>query len=358
MVRVTTGRRTTLVTGGAGYFGTLLVQRLVAGGAPVRILDVQRPDVVAAGVEFVQGDIRDRDTVERACRDVDVVHHNVALVPLARDRKGFWSVNEGGTRNLLDAAVACGVRKVVHMSSSAVYGAPASNPVTEATPPTPGEEYGRAKLAADVLCRAFRARGLDVTILRPRTILGHGRLGIMQILFEWVRQGAPVPVLGDGRNVYQFVHADDLAEACLAAAERPCGPEYNIGGEPFGTMAEALRGLVEHAGTGSRIVSLPMAPVAVMMRAAGALGVSPLGPYHALMYGRSLWFDGRLARQDLGYSPKFGNVEMLCQSYDWYLSHRGEILARRAGSPHSKAVSHGVLAWLPTALAWLPSAGR
>jgi nucleoside-diphosphate-sugar epimerase len=346
-----------LVTGGAGYFGSLLVLRLLDRRVPVRILDVHRPDPPLQGVEVVQGDVRDAHIVSRACEGVDVVHHNVALVPLARDKEGFWSVNEGGTRNVLEAALRTGVRKVVHMSSSAVYGAPDTNPVDEATPPNPGEEYGRAKLAAEGLCREFRTAGLDVTIIRPRTIMGHGRLGIMQILFEWVRDGAAVPVLGGGRNVYQFVHADDLADACLAAAERPGPADYNIGAAVFGTMLETLRGLVQHAGTGSRIVSVPMTPAAALTRLAGRAGLSPLGPYHALMYGRSLWFDIRKARNELGFTPRFGNIEMLCHSYDWYVAHRAEILARRAGSPHSMAVRQRALKFLPRVLAWLPAAG-
>lgn len=350
-------RELVLVTGGSGYFGSLLVQWLRDRDHPVRILDLNPPDHPVAGVELIQGDVRDANLVQRACQGVGVIHHNVALVPLARDKQGFWSVNEGGTRTLLEGAQAAGVRKVVHVSSSAIYGAPDHNPVDESTIAKPGEEYGRAKLAAEVVCQDFRRRGLDVSIVRPRTIMGHGRLGIMQILFEWIRQGVPVPVLGGGRNRYQFVHADDLAAACLAAAERPGSADYNIGAAEFGTMAETLKGLTKHAGTGSRVVSVPMGPAAVMTRVAGRLGLSPLGPYHALMYGRAMWFSIAKAQAELGYRPRFSNLEMLCSSYDWYVGHRAEILARRVGSPHSMAVKQGILAFAPHLLAWLPEAG-
>ena len=350
-------RQSVLVTGGAGYFGSLLVQRLIDGGHAVRVLDINRPDPVIAGVEVVQGDVRDAAIVRRACEGVDVIHHNVALVPLAKDKSGFKTVNEGGTRTLLEAAAGARVRKVIHVSSSAVYGAPKSNPVTEKTTPSPGEEYGAAKLAAETICREFMARGLDVTIIRPRTIMGHGRLGIMQILFEWIRTGAAVPVLGGGRNTYQFVHADDLASACLAAADRAGATEYNIGASKFGTMIETLKGLATHAGTGSKIVSVPMAPAEAATRIAGALGASPLGPYHALMYGRSMWFDIGKAERELAYQPKFSNVEMFCHSYDWYVAHRQETLAKSGGSLHSMPVKQRILTLLPYVLAWLPAAG-
>ena len=101
------------------------------------------------------------------------------------------------------------------------------------------------------------ADGLDASIVRPRTILGHGRLGIFGILFEWIADGADPVVLGDGTNRYQFVHADDLAEACLLAGERDGPGLFNVGTDRFGTMAEALTHLCRHAGTGSRVRHLP-----------------------------------------------------------------------------------------------------
>ena len=179
-----------LVTGGAGYFGTLLVERIREAGHSVRIFDINDADERPAGVEMVRGDIRDPAAVRRAVEGASVIHHNVALVPLAKDKAAFWSVNRDGTRNLLEAALGAGTRKIVHMSSSAVYGAPDRNPVDDSTVPRPQEDYGRAKLAAEELCHEFVARKLDVTIVRPRTIMGHGRLGIMQILFEWIRHPA------------------------------------------------------------------------------------------------------------------------------------------------------------------------
>jgi nucleoside-diphosphate-sugar epimerase len=109
---------------------------------------------------------------------------------------------------------------VVHVSSSAVFGIPETNPVLPSTIPSPVEAYGHAKLAAERACLESVSKGLDVTIVRPRTILGHGRLGIFGILFDWIADGADVFVLGKGDNVYQFVHADDLARLCIAARRR------------------------------------------------------------------------------------------------------------------------------------------
>ncbi len=337
--------RRVLVTGGSGYFGTILVERAAARGDAVRILDVNAPSAPPPGVEVVLGDVRDRGVVRRACADVDVVLHNVAQVPLARDRELFWSVNVVGTANVLVAARDCGVAKVVHTSSSAIYGIPDTNPVTESTPGRPLEAYGRAKLQAEVVCRDAAASGLDVTVVRPRTILGHGRLGIMAVLFEFVAAGAPVWVFDGGHNRYQFVHADDLADACLLAADRPGATSYNVGTSSFGTMRETLEALVAHAGTGSRVRSLPSAPARLAMRAVTGLGQAPFAPYHWLLYGESLWFDTTKARAELGWEAKHSNAAMVIESYEWFLAHR-DSLAAAGASHHQSPVRLGLLALL------------
>ncbi len=333
-----------LITGGSGYFGCLLRDRLLAQGASVRVFDLVDSDDRPDHVDFVQGDIRNAATIRQACREIDVVYHNVAQVPLAKDRPLFWSVNCGGTENLLQVCREVGIGKLVHTSSSAIFGVPPSNPVDEATQPSPGEDYGRAKLEAEQLVRrSCEEHGIDATIIRPRTILGHGRLGIFQILFDWVEEGHDIPVLGRGDNLYQFVHADDLADACIRAAERTGFAVYNVGAERFGSMRETLEALCQHAGRGGRVRSVPMAPAVATMQLTSALGLSPLGPYHSLMYGRSLYFDIRRAQSELGWQPRWSNSEMICQSYDWDLLHKQSIQRHGGGSPHRSAVKQGIL---------------
>ncbi len=315
--------RTVLVTGGSGYFGSILAEMALARGDRVRVFDLNPP--ADDRVDYVAGDVRDLGALQEACDGVDVVLNNVAQVPLAKDRELFWSVNVTGTANVLLAARDRGVAKVVHTSSSAIFGIPESNPVTEDTPGRPLEAYGRAKLEAEHLCHDAAAAGLDVTIVRPRTILGHGRLGIIAVLFEFVAEGAPVYVLGSGDNRYQFVHANDLADAVLRAADREKPTTYNIGATDFGTMRETLQAVVDHAGTGSRVRSLPATPARVGMQALATVGLAPFAPYHWLLYAESLWFDTTRARTELGWEPQHSNASALVESYDWFLEHRGSL---------------------------------
>jgi len=337
--------RTVLVTGGSGYFGTVLVSEALARGDRVRIFDLNEPEPsgrsAIADLEYVIGDVRDRAAVRAACEGADVVLHNVAQVPLARDRALFDSVNVIGTANVLVGARDAGVTKVVHTSSSAVFGIPESNPVREDSPCRPLEAYGRAKLRAEQLCHEAEAAGLDVTIVRPRTILGHGRLGIFAVLFEFIAAGAPVYVLGRGDNKYQLVHANDLADACLRAADRSGPATYNVGAGEFGTMRETLQALLDHAGTGSVVRSLPTGAARSAMHALATVGLAPFAPYHWLLYGESLYFDTTKARNELGWTPHHSNASMLIESYDWYVTHRDELAESR--SQHQSPVRLGAL---------------
>lgn len=333
-----------LITGASGYFGSLLAAKLHERGESCRLFDLVRPEEAPAGSELVVGDIRDPAAIRSACEGVEVLYHCVAQVPLARDRQLFESVNVQGAQNTLEAARDARVEKVVLLSSSAVFGRPPHNPVTEDTPTLPLEAYGRAKLEAEELARRFHdEQGLDISVIRPRTILGHGRLGIFQLLFDWVAEGRNAYVLGAGDNVYQFVHAEDLAEACMLSAAREGFSIYNIGGRAPCTMRESLEGLVRHAGTGSRVRSLPRTPAVLGMNALSQLRLAPFAAYHWLMYAESLYFDGAKAKQELGFEPTWGNVDMLCQSYDWYLANRDTLQQGQQRSAHRSPVSQGVL---------------
>ena len=331
-----------LVTGGSGYFGSLVALRLQKEGHHVRVLDLNDADDRPVGVEFVRGDVRDLDVVRSAVEGVDVVLNNVAQVPLARDPHLLRSVNVDGTVNLLRASAAAGVDKVVHTSSSAVFGVPQSNPVLPTTVPRPMEAYGHAKLAAEWACLDATRDGLDVSIVRPRTILGHGRLGIFGILFDWIADGRDPIVLGDGTNRYQFVHSDDLADVCVRASASEGPGVFNVGTDRFGTMRETLDALCRHAGTDAVVRSLPAGPASSAMRLTAGLGVAPFAPYHWMMYSKSMWFDLDHLAERLDWTPSWSTDEMFAQSYDWFLANRAHTDDAGA-SHHRRNARQGVL---------------
>ncbi len=332
-----------LVTGGSGFLGSHFVRRLHARGEDVRVLDVIDSPDRPRGTEFVTCDIRDRRGVQDAMKGVQFVHHNVALVPLAKAGSEFWNVNVGGTRIAAHAAFDAGVRLFIHMSSSAVFGVPGACPITSKTPAAPVEIYGRAKLAAEQQVLRAARKGLPSLILRPRTILGPGRLGIFQILFEWIRDDRNIYVIGNGDNRFQFVHVDDLVTAALLGAERETRGVFNIGADRYSTLRDDLDATIRHAGSKTKIVGLPVQLTVSVLKVLDVLKICPLAPWHYLTYHKPFYFDLSEPMEQLGWKPGYGNVEMMIQAYDWYIRHGSRTSESGARSIHRDPVKQGVL---------------
>src|SRR5215210_6470654 len=184
-------------------------------------------------------------------------------------RDEIRSVNVDGTLTLLSAAAEAGVRRVVFVSSTAVYGVPDKHPIDEDDPLDGVGHYGESKIEAERVCRAFVERGLDCVILRPKTFIGPERLGVFEILFDWVREGRRIYVLGDGSNRYQLLAVDDLVAAILLAASRraAAGETLNVGAKEFGTVRSDLQALIDHAGSPSPVTPVPARPAEVALRA-------------------------------------------------------------------------------------------
>src|SRR6185295_17702460 len=265
-----------LITGGSGFLGNLIARRLHARGEQVRVLDIWEDRSRPKEIEFVKCDIRDVAGVAKAMHGMDVVHHNVALVPLTKAGTEFWSVNVEGSRIAAEQAVKAGVRTFIHMSSSAIFGAPEC-PVTNDSPFRPVEIYGRAKLAGELAVREISEKGrMPLVVIRPRTILGEGRLGIFQILFQWISENRKIYVIGDGNQKFQFVHAHDLMDAYLLAMDAGKPGVYNVGTNRFGTLREALDHVIVHAHSTSRVASLPAGLTINTLRVLDWLRLSPL----------------------------------------------------------------------------------
>lgn len=330
-----------LVTGGAGFLGLTLVERLAGLGHRLRVLDLERPEsrMIPAGVELIRADIRDRGAVEAACRCADAVVHCVAIQPISRaDRRRFWAVNVGGTRNVLEAALRVGVRRVIYVSSSAPYGVPRDTPLTEESSFAPVCAYGRSKVAAEDLCRLYRALGVDVVILRPRVLVGARRLGFFHFVFEWIADGKRIYVIGSGDNPFQMLAVEDMAEACALALRADCAnAEINLGTARFGTVREDLERLVAHAGSDSRITPVPARLVARVLGPLDRIGVSPFTAWHYLTADAPFHYDIDRAQRLLGWQPTKSNTEMLTASYDWYRSRRSTVDAD-FGTTHRRAL--------------------
>ena len=323
------------ISGGAGFLGLHLARRLLADGYEVRTLDVAPLDDpgLEASVDELRGDIRDPADTLRLVEGADVLVHAAAALPIQASRDAIRSVNVEGTAVTLAGALEAGVRRAILISSTAVYGVPKVHPIAEDAPLVGVGHYGESKIEAEHVAQDFARRGLDVVVLRPKTFLGPERLGVFEILFDWIREGRRIPILGAGSNRYQLLAVEDLVEATLSAASADvAGETFNIGATEFGTVRADLETLIAHAGSGSRLRPVPARPAELALRALELLRLSPLAEWHYRTAHRDSYVDVSKAQKQLGYSPRLSNEQALCETYDWYLANREDLGA--AGVTH------------------------
>ncbi len=332
-----------LITGGSGFLGNLIARRLYESGEEVKILDIWEDPTRPKDIQYINCNINDRDGIKQAMKGIDIVHHNAALVPLTKAGEKFWEVNVEGTRIAAEEAVKAGVKNFIHMSSSAIFGLPESCPITSTTPYHPVEIYGIAKLAGEQLVREICSKAkLPLIVIRPRTILAKSRLGIFQILFEWIKEARNIYVIGDGNIKFQFVHALDLLDAYMLILAEGKSGNYNIGTDRYGTLREVLENLIKHAGTKSKVKSLPISLTINILRVLDWFHLSPLAPWHYLTYHKDFYFDIESVLK-LGWKPKYSNDEMFFESYDWMIKNYDHIVLNKQASAHRNPVKEKIL---------------
>jgi nucleoside-diphosphate-sugar epimerase len=320
------------ISGGAGFLGLHLSRRLLADGHDVRSLDVVPLDdaELESSVQELRGDIRDVGQVEQLVAGADVVVHAAAALPIQASRESIRSVNVTGTENVLRAAHDAGVRRVVFISSTAVYGVPEKHPIEEDDPLVGVGWYGESKIDAEALCRVA---AVETTIVRPKTFIGPERL-VFEILFDWIREGRRIYILGKGHNRYQLLGVEDLVAAIVRAGmvAEAARETFNVGATEFGTVRRDLQALIDHAGSTSRLTPVPVKPAELALRALELLKVSPLAEWHYKTAHKDSFVDVSKAQQLLGWQPRLSNREALIETYDWYLANRGRVGA--AGVTH------------------------
>jgi nucleoside-diphosphate-sugar epimerase len=323
------------ISGGAGFLGLHLARRLCADGARVRTLDVAALDdpALEGDVEELRGDVRVERDARRLLAGADVLVHAAAALPIQSSRAAIRSVNVEGTAVALAAALEAGVARVVLISSTAVYGIPEKHPIDESDPLIGVGAYGESKIDAERLVTAFARRGLETVIVRPKTFLGPERLGVFEILFDWIREGRRIPVLGGGSNRYQLLAVEDLVDAVVRCFDAPvAGETLNVGATRFGTVREDLEALIAHAGSSSTLRQVPARAAEIALRGLELARLSPLAEWHYRTAHRESFVSIERARELLGWEPRFSNAETLCATYDWYLANRGSLGA--AGTTH------------------------
>ena len=335
-----------LITGGSGFLGINIIRYLLEKGHDnIRSLDIADFDYPEKNdIEIIAGDIRNGYLIRDIMKNTDVLIHTAAALPLYKKRDIF-STDVDGTKNLLEAAKKNGVERFVMVSSTAVYGIPDHHPLTENDTLTGVGHYGEAKIQAEELCNTYRDGGMCVPILRPKTFIGPERLGVFAILYEWANDGKNFPMIGNGSNRYQLLDVYDLCAAIylsMTGEKEAVNHTFNIGAESFATMKEDWQAVLDKAGFGRRIVSLPSWPVITTLRLLEFVHLSPLYKWVYETANKDSFVSIDRAKEKLGYKPIYSNSDALVRNYLWYLGNVGNFAAS-SGITHRAPWKQGAL---------------
>jgi nucleoside-diphosphate-sugar epimerase len=336
-----------LITGGAGFLGINMVRHLLNNGHEVVSLDIAPFDYPERDqITEVTGDIRDREAVDRAMADVNVVIHTAAALPLYTPDE-IYSTDIEGTKTVIESAHEHGVERFVHISSTAVYGIPDHHPLYEDDQLIGVGPYGEAKIAAEDVCLAYRDKGMIVSVIRPKSFIGPERLGVFALLYDWAYTGHNFPVLGSGDNRYQLLDVEDLCNAiylCCTLDGEIVNDTFNIGAREFTTFKEDYQAVLDYAGHGKKIVPLPAAPAIWTLRVLESMNLSPLYKWVYETAVEDSFVSIDKAERVLGYDPKFSNKDALIRNYQWYVDNL-ENFQNQSGVSHRVPWKQGILSF-------------
>ncbi len=334
------------ITGGAGFTGINLTRYLLAHGHDVTSYDIAPFDYPERNsVRTVTADIRDLETLASAMQGHDVVVHTAAALPLYK-AEDIRTTDIDGTRNVLEAALRNGVKRVVHISSTAVYGIPDHHPLFETDKLDGVGEYGKAKIAAEGICDEYRHKGITVPIIRPKSFVGPERLGVFALLYDWAKDGKNFPMVGWGNNRYQLLDVEDLCHAIYVAGTKDdptVNDVFNVGAKEFTTMKEDYQAVLDRAGFGKRIIGFPAWPMIWTLRVLDFFRISPLYKWVYETASKDSFVSIEKAERVLNYQPKYSNKQALVRNYDWYVAHLKDF-EKQAGISHRVPWSQGILA--------------
>lgn len=321
--------RVALVTGATGFAGGHLARALVARGYRVRALTRAPAHERATALErdgcrIVEGDITDRDAMLRASEGCTHIFHVAGVFRTARHPDShYWRVNPEAVRNVMEAAAANGVGRVVHTSTVGVHGDVAEIPADEDTPCNPTDIYQRSKRGGERIAEEAIRQGVPVTIVRPTGMYGPGDMRFLK-LFRAIRSGV-FRMFGTGETLVHMTYIDDVIGGMILAGEhsRAVGEVFVIASDECSTLNDLVSRIAHAVGVAPPQRRLPVAPLmaaaTVCEWACRPLGIEPpLHPRRVHFFTKARAFSNAKARRVLGFQPKVGLDEGLRRTAEWY----------------------------------------
>lgn len=317
-----------LVTGGTGFTGHNLSQKLLEDGHDVRLLVRSRSRVSLTPhqrLELIEGDIRDSGAVDNAVQGVEKIFNIAAMYRSAGSvDQDYHDIHVKGTQHLLRAALKHDIRRLVHCSTVGVHGDVREGSATELSPYAPADIYQRTKLEGELWAREFAEKNtIALSVIRPTAIYGPGDMRLLK-LFKLAVRGI-TPVLGDGKIYYHMVYIDDLVQGFLLAAEKDAavGEVFIIGGDEnmiLDDLLTTIARVTNRPDTKLHIPALPFQLVGSLCeKICIPLGIEPpIYRRRVDFFTKSRAFDISKAKDLLGYSPQYGLHDGLSRTAEWY----------------------------------------
>lgn len=312
-----------VIIGGDGFVGNVLCKNFEQQNNDFVVVDVKN---TCNQKNFVHVDIRDKEQVKKIkINSDDIVIHLAAnqyhlKPPKIGRKKYFFETNVDGTRNILQEMALNGCQKMVYLSTDMVYGLPKFLPVTTDHVKQPFGYYGASKYASEKLCDEFRKKGINITIFRPRMIIGPGRLGILTKLFKLIDKNFPVPLIGNGKNCYQMVSVFDVVDAIILAIQNNFpNKEYNLGSKNPPQVKELLLSLIKECRSKSFLIPTPGTVVKIILNLISCFGIEVMYKEQYKIADVDYLLDTSSTEKDLGWNPKFNDTDMMKEAYQEFL---------------------------------------
>lgn len=315
-----------VIFGGDGFVGRYLAKDLAERGEEVLVADLRKSPLGHYGkVSHVTCDVTNSASVAGVDVQADDMVYNMSAMMLSPIQKRidrypfFYPVNTFGAANIMAHAASRGAGKMVQYTTDMVYGHTVKSPQDESHPISPIGHYGASKARTEEIVESWRERGMDITIVRPRLIIGPGRLGILGKLFTLIDKNLPVPMIGSGKNPYQFISVFDCAEVARLAFEHGCpNKAYNLGSDNPPSVKKLLGDLIKSAGSKSVLIPTPGFAVKWTLATLDWLNMPIMDPEQYLIADEYCVRDTTAAKADFGWAPKYRDEDMLKQAYAEY----------------------------------------
>lgn len=313
--------QTALVTGGTGFIGTFLAKKLLKLGWKVNIIDIRSTQdmFIKKRCNIFINDVNKINYKHKCFKNVSVIFHFAAIPSISRkNKKNFIKNNFEATKNLIKCAKKLNIKKFIYSSSSTVYGIPKKFPLTEKDAGNVIGFYGYSKFLAEKLLLKSSSKNFIVSILRPRVVIGPGRLGIFEILFKRMRNNQNIYLIGNGSNYFQFTNIHDFVDASIKCIQTRKSLVINIGSNDLITNYALLNSLKLKIKSKSLIIKTPAIIVKIILSILEMMRLSPLTKEQYTIADKNFFLDTKTAREELGWNSKYSTVKTLINSYDWF----------------------------------------